>query len=264
MDMNYCSNCYSPAEPDWKLCPYCDAKISRPAIESRIREAVAVATAERPEPQIETEPEAEPEGHSLESRFSLRRVLIAACLVIRLSGGYRKTNEDNSTRDEVEEMLSQDQAVAKRCDVDKGEAIIEWLREVEASNEYTEKLVDAAREAVRDGEVVSGNMGLLCSAPVAYDNAQRWAEQEPIYAGNPGQNGRQALGRVRIERVRYMSRFDNWLVKGRLIAGPYEGARVSWFAKGEPEVGDVADIRAKVKAHNEEYRETQVSYVQLQ
>jgi len=160
----------------------------------------------------------------------------------------------------------------RKADFDAATATEAWLDALEGATDYESSLKTAVSRARRDGEVESRDIGRLASAVASWQReaereqarAARASEGPAIFAGIEGARGRQDLGTVTIRETRYMQAYDNWLVKGELVAGPFEGARVAWFDRGsEPEKGRTAALKATVKKHNERFGETQISYVRL-
>lgn len=277
--MDYCNSCFEqlPESFDASFCPSCGQQVSgessKPKPKAPSRKRVAkVAAKPGPKPTAPKPARVAPPSDPV-SEWALCAVLVASCIAIRLQGRYRKTSEENSTRnfvlalildEDVDRYVSdEDRLMAKEAEA--------WIDGLSGSTDYEDSLKQAVRRARRDGEVVSRDIGRLASAVAGAlraeeqrQAAEQRASQPTVFAGVAGARGRQDLGTVTVRETRYMQAYDNWLVKGELVAGPFEGARVAWFERnGEPEKGLTAALRAKVKSHNERYGETQISLVRL-
>ena len=277
--MDYCNACFEYlGDIAPVVCPFCGQDVRgedpkpKPKAPSRKRVVAKVAAKPAPKPTAPKPERVAPPSDPV-SEWALCAVLIASCIAIRLQGRYRKTSEANSTKDFVLSLIMDEEVARYVSEEDElmAKETEAWIDGLSGSTDYEDSLKQAVRRARRDGEVIARDVGRLASAVAGAlraeeqrQAAEQRASQPTVFAGVAGANGRQDLGTVTIDETRYMSAYDNWLVKGRLVAGPFEGARVAWFERnGEPEKGSTAQLRAKVKSHNERYGETQISLVRL-
>jgi hypothetical protein len=283
--MEICNSCFEQLPESFvaAFCPSCGQKVSgeaskpkrkAPARKRRVSKPAAKPAAKPASKLAAPAPRAPAAPVSIGSEWALAAVLLAAAIAIRLQGRYRKTSEARSTKGLVNELISSGDVAKSATPADReiATATETWLDALTGATDYEDSLIQAVKNSRRDGEVESRDIGRLASAVASaqrsaqreQDRAARATEGPAKFAGIEGARGRQDLGNVTIEETRYMQAYDNWLVKGRLVSGPFEGARVAWFDRGgEPEKGRTAALNAKVKKHNARFGETQISYVRL-
>jgi hypothetical protein len=282
----FCNSCFEqlPEAFDASFCPSCGQKVSGEASKPKRKAPARKRRVSKPKPTPAPKPTPKPAPKPAApapvassepvSDWALCVVLLASAIAIRLQGRYRKTSEANSTKGYVSELIfsRETDKLATPADRESATATAAWIDALEGATDYEDSLIQAVKRARRDGEVDERDLGRLASAVASaqraaqreQDREKRATEGPAKFAGIEGARGRQDLGTVTIEETRYMQAYDNWLVKGRLVAGPFEGARVAWFDRGsEPEKGLTAALNAKVKKHNARFGETQISYVRL-
>lgn len=271
-----CNSCFEPASESG-ICPACGCSASGPAPrqprkhKARRMARPAPRPATQPQPEkvevaVATEEEPEPAPRKADSPWSLYQVLVASAVAIRLSGRYRRTCEPASTRDSVVAMIEDREVDEVATEEDRKVAIAAgaWINQLSGETDYESSLIAAARDAQRKGCVVDADVGRIASAVAAARREKQRARVGPvIFAGIAGQKGRQDLGQVEVREARHMPRYGTWLIKGELVSGPWQGARVSWFGRSLVREGTRHRLRARVKQHSKQYGETQVSYVQL-
>jgi len=282
MSQIYCSHCFETAI-NATHCSYCDDSVCRACSSECFRKPEKLSKskarkARKAPKKVIAKPVTKPapapiapKVESLESSrsdWSLAGVLLAAAVAVRLHG-YDKTSESYSTKNRVTDFI-RDGFLGDAEDKATVQLARDWYGSdiLGSDSDYATKLRSACEKARGSGEVHERDMGFIVSMiPCALRWDARRQRQEsrtdPVFAGIAGARGRQDLGKVKVETVREFAQYDSWLVKATVVAGSALGARVSWFSKDQLEVGFETDLRAKVKSHNEQYGETQVSHVQL-
>lgn len=205
-----------------------------------------------------------------EPDYSVASVLALAWAVIQ-QDGYVRSSEAGATRDRVQRLLGafegkagQDAAAirphATRAEGQAG-VILEWLAGAEDDGGYITNLKIVAR----GGRVMSRNLGLLVSAPVAWARAmdvqlRERAARDEVCNEHVGQVGGKLAVRVRVASIRYSE--HRYGVTTVYKMTDEAGHVFTWFsssaALGHEVTGEWADLAASVKAHGEfaEVKET--------
>ena len=127
--MDYCNSCFEqlPESFNASFCPSCGQRASgessKPKAPSRKR---VVAAKPAPKPTAPKPARVAPPSDPV-SEWALCAVLVASCIAIRLQGRYRKTSEENSTKNFVRSLIMDEEVDRNESDEDR-----EMAKETEA------------------------------------------------------------------------------------------------------------------------------------